>query len=188
VSDDKKRLRAQYRERRRNIPSDEAAAAAQQIALRVTRDLALPAGAVVAGYWPFPDELDPRPWMDMLHARGHRLCLPVVADRDTALEFRAWAPGEPLIEAVFGTRVPQIDRPTLVPQVLLVPLLAFDRDGYRLGYGGGYYDRTLAAMAQDHPISIGLAFASQEINNVPHEAHDRRLDWVMTERAVHRIT
>ncbi len=145
------------------------------------------ADAVVAGYWPFPGELDPRPLMDALHEQGHALCLPVVINRHAALEFRAWVPGEPLIEAVFGTQVPQIERPTLVPEVLLVPLLAFDQDGYRLGYGGGYYDRTLAALAQDQPISIGLAFASQEINHVPHEAHDRRLEWVITEQAMHQL-
>lgn len=126
--------------------------------------------------------------MAALHGRGHPLCLPVVTDKVGALVFRAWAPGEALVEGVFDTRVPPPDRPVVEPTVLLVPLLAFDRAGYRLGYGGGYYDRTLAALAQNQPTSIGLAFAAQEVDTLPHEAHDRRLDWVITEQAAHRIS
>lgn len=126
--------------------------------------------------------------MAALQARGHPLCLPVVTDKVGALAFRAWAPGDPLVEGVFGTQVPHPDRPAVEPTILLVPLLAFDRAGYRLGYGGGYYDRTLAALAHNRPTSIGLAFASQEVNTLPHEAHDRRLNWVITEQAAHRIS
>jgi len=187
MSEEKKRLRARCRDLRRGIPADVAAAAARNVAQRVTADIPVPPNAVIAGYWPFPDELDPRPLLTDLQARGHALCLPVVIDRGSSLLFRAWTSGEPLIEAVFGTRVPHADRPILVPDVLLVPLLAFDRTGYRLGYGGGYYDRTLAELEQTGAIAIGLAFAAQEVEKVPHEAHDWRLDWLVTETGAHRI-
>ncbi len=122
-----------------------------------------------------------------LHARGHDLCLPVVVERSAALQFRTWAPGDALVDSVFGTQVPEVGQATLAPDVLLVPLLAFDRSGYRLGYGGGYYDRTVAGLDQAAVVSVGLGFAVQEVQQVPRDAHDRRLNWIVTETAVHRI-
>jgi len=187
MSDEKKRLRVQCRDTRRGIASGDAEAAARSVARRVTTEIPLAPSAVVAGYWPFPDELDPRPVMTDLHAQGHVLCLPVVVAPHSALEFRAWAPGDSLVKAVFGTRVPHSDRLTLVPDVLLVPLLAFDRAGFRLGYGGGYYDRTLAALEPTGAISIGIGFAIQEIKRVPRDAYDRRLNWMVTETGTYQI-
>jgi 5-formyltetrahydrofolate cyclo-ligase len=145
------------------------------------RALALPAlcdGGVVSGYWPMRSEADPRPIMEGLHERGLRLCLPaIVAKR---MIFRRWAPYEPIVPGGFGTLVAEPHQPEIAPTILLVPLATFDRRGFRIGYGKGYYDATLAQLGK--VTSIGLAYAAQEIAAVPDEAHDRRLDWILTER------
>jgi 5-formyltetrahydrofolate cyclo-ligase len=122
-------------------------------------------------------EADPRPILEGLHARRVPLCLPAIVDR--RMIFRRWAPYEPIVPGGFGTLVPQPDQPLVVPTILLVPLAAFDRRGYRIGYGKGHYDATLAELAP--VVSIGIAYAAQEIEAVPAESHDRRLDWVVTE-------
>lgn len=137
---------------------------------------------IAAGYWPMRDELDVRPSMLRLTAAGWRLALPVVVGRERPLAFRAWTPGDALRPAAFGQSEPDTDRPAVVPDLLLVPLLAFDSDGWRLGYGGGFYDRTLAALrGQGTPVAVGVAFAGQAVAAVPHGPLDQRLDWVVTE-------
>ncbi|MHA1601195.1 MAG: 5-formyltetrahydrofolate cyclo-ligase [Alphaproteobacteria bacterium] len=142
----------------------------------------IPAGAVVSGYWPMRSELDPRPILAALSARGHPLCLPVVVGKGQALVFRAWQAGDELVAGGYGTQVPDAGKEVVAPHLLLVPLLAFDRAGYRLGYGGGFYDRTLAALRSVGPVSaVGLAYSAQEVDVVPHGATDERLDWVVTE-------
>ena len=184
---EKARLRAECLERRARIGAGARAEAAARIADNVLAAVALAPAAVVSGYWPFADEVDPRPLMLALHARGHPLCLPVVERPGTPLAFRAWAPGEALTEGVFATSVPAPDRPRVVPDCLLVPLLAFDRDGYRLGFGAGYYDLTLAALEGSGRLSVGLAFAAQEVSRLPREPHDMALDWIVTERGALHI-
>ncbi len=127
-------------------------------------------------------EIDPRPLMERLHALGHPLCLPVVIGKGRPLVFRAWSPGEALEPAGFGTRAPAADRPRLTPRVVLTPMLAFDRRGYRLGYGGGFYDRTLHALRAEHRLlAVGLGYGAQELPVVPHDDKDQRLDWIVTE-------
>ncbi len=144
--------------------------------------LALPAfdaaEGPVSAYWPMRSEADPRPVLEALHERGLPLCLPaIVAKR---MIFRRWAPYEPIVPGGFGTLVPDPAQPEIVPAILIVPLAAFDRRGYRIGYGKGYYDAKLAEIG---PVtSIGIAYAAQEIDAVPDEPHDRRLDWIVTER------
>lgn len=176
---DKTALRALSRERRDSRVARLGDAAPRDLARHVLDAVPIPDGAAISGYWPMAGEMDPRPLMAALIARGHRLCLPVVEGRGAALVFRAWTPGDALVEAVFGTRVPTPDQDAMTPDALLVPLLAFDRAGHRLGYGGGYYDRTLAALSD--PLAIGIAFGFQEVDEVPHDAHDQTLDWVVTE-------
>lgn len=133
-------------------------------------------------------ELDPRPLMQALDGRGHGLALPVVAGAGRPLVFRAWTPGDPLRPAAFNTREPSPDKAEVTPRVVLVPLLAFDRAGYRLGYGGGFYDRTLAGLrAAGTALAVGLAFAGQEVESVPRDVNDRRLDWIVTEAEAIRI-
>ncbi len=146
----------------------------------------VPPGGVVAGYVPFHSEIDPRPLMRALAARCARLCLPVAPTRgsDAPLSFRAWREGEPLERGGFGVPEPEPGAALVGPDLLLVPLLAFDRAGGRLGYGAGHYDRTLAILRARRPIiALGLAYAAQEVERVPTEPHDARLDGIVTERA-----
>lgn len=164
--------------KRRDAAADNAVAATDRFLAAVS---VLP-GAAISGYWPMRSEIDPRPVMTALAARGHPLGLPVVVGKGRPLVFRAWRPGDELMAGSFGTQVPGIDQKEVVPHLLLVPLLAFDRAGYRLGYGGGFYDRTLAALRAVGPaVAVGLAFSAQEVKSVPHDATDARLDWIVTE-------
>jgi 5-formyltetrahydrofolate cyclo-ligase len=140
----------------------------------------IPQGSVVAGFWPLAHEIDIRPLMTALHAHGHELCLPQTPPRGQALTFRRWTPGDTLRPGRFGTLVP--DGPPVTPNVLLVPLLAFDRRGHRLGYGGGYYDRTIATLPGVY--TIGCAYAVQEVSAVPSGPTDMPLDRVATERGL----
>jgi 5-formyltetrahydrofolate cyclo-ligase len=146
----------------------------------------LPRGAVVSGYWPLPGELDIRPLMQQIHEAGHRIALPVVKAKGQPLFFRHWTPGTALIQGAFKVMTPPEGAPELEPQVLLVPMLAFDAAGYRLGYGGGFYDRTLEKRRHEahsgHPVlAIGIAFAAQETESLPRGPFDQRLDWIATE-------
>jgi 5-formyltetrahydrofolate cyclo-ligase len=138
------------------------------------------AGVAVSGFWPMAGEIDIRPLLVALHGCGHRVLLPETPRRGNPLIFRHWQPGMEMLRERFGTF-----RPTGavgIPEVVLVPLLAFDRAGRRLGYGGGYYDRTLAGLPGVR--TIGCAFAAQELDEVPVDAYDARLDAVATERCV----
>ena len=139
-----------------------------------------PQGAAVAGFWPMGTEIDIRPVLHALHARGHPVLLPETPRRGHALRFRCWWPGVPMLPERFGTQRP--DAPQGDPDVLLVPLLAFDRRCNRLGYGGGFYDRTIAARPGIR--TIGCAHALQEVDAVPVLPHDAPLDAVATERGV----
>lgn len=139
-----------------------------------------PAG-VVSGYYPMEGEIWPLPLMAALRAKGHSLALPVMQGKADPLLFRAWSPGDPLIPGVWGIRQPAPDREVVLPDIVLVPLLAFDARGYRLGYGGGYYDRTLRYLRSNKPIlAVGLALDELEVDAVPHLDYDERLDWVLT--------
>ncbi len=137
-----------------------------------------PENSVVAGFWPLPAEIDIRPLLLALAERGNPVVLPVTPRRGFPLKFRRWSPGAPLLPGRFGTQHP--DGPELRPNLLFVPLLAFDRTGRRLGYGAGYYDRTLAALSG--ALAIGCAFAAQEMDEVPAGPADIRLAAVATER------
>ncbi len=140
-----------------------------------------PKGAIIAGYWPMGDEMDPRPLMLALASRGQAMALPVTPPRGQPLAFRAWVPGAALRPGPMGTSEP-VAGEELRPDLVLVPLLAFDRAGRRLGYGGGYYDRTLAALPGAK--AIGIAYAGQEMPEVPAGPQDMRLPLIATEDGV----
>lgn len=141
-----------------------------------------PRDMAIAGYWPMGEEADVRPLMTALVERGHRVALPRVAGRDAPLRFLRWRPGDVLEPGYGGIAEPRAGGEEIAPRALLVPLLAFDRAGRRLGYGGGFYDRTLAHLRRAGPIqAIGIAYADQEVDSLPHGDHDERLDWIVTE-------
>jgi 5-formyltetrahydrofolate cyclo-ligase len=161
-------------------PEIRAEAAARLAALIDT--IAVTPGAIVAGYMPIRSEIDPRPLMAALAARGARLCLPVVAEDRETLIFREWHAGAALEPSGFGLSVPTADAAELAPDVLLLPLAVFDAAGNRIGYGKGHYDRALARLEAVGPRrKIGLAFALQRVDAVPAEPHDRPLDLILTE-------
>lgn len=162
-----------------------AAGTGPALAAHVLRDAAPPEGAVVAGFWPMGHEIDIRPLMRALEARGHRLCLPRTPKRGLPLDFRAFAFGDTLVKGPAGTQQPAEDASRVTPGWVIVPLLAFDRAGRRLGYGGGYYDRTLAALPGVG--TLGVAFSCQEMDVVPAGPLDAPLDAVATEAGVFRF-
>lgn len=139
-----------------------------------------PPGAAIGGYWAIRGEIDVMPLLRALHAAGHPVLLPETPPPGEALRFRAWQPGAPMVRGRFGTLHPAGEAGR--PDWLLVPLVAFDRRGARLGYGAGYYDRTLAGLPGAR--AIGCAFAAQEVESVPAGPHDMRLEAVATERGV----
>ena len=143
-----------------------------------------PAGTV-GFYWPFKGEYDPRPLARLLHARGLRLALPVVVERARPVAFRAWWPGMRMRPGAWDIPVPD-DGDWLRPEILLVPLLGFDPRGYRLGYGGGYYDRTLAAAMPTSPLAIGVGFEIGRLETIHPQPHDVPMDLIVTERQVFR--
>ncbi len=141
--------------------------------------------SVVSAFYPYETEIDTRPLLGHLAGEGWTTCLPIVIARGEPLVFRRWLPGEPTIAGVWGIPRPPDSSPLVEPDVLLVPLMAFDRRGYRLGYGGGFYDRTLALLRHKKPVvAIGVAYAAQEVDRVPHGDHDQPMDFVMTEKEV----
>jgi 5-formyltetrahydrofolate cyclo-ligase len=150
------------------------------LARNVLAELRPPAGAVVSGFWPMDGEIDIRPLLTALHEIGHMVLLPETPARGKPLIFRLWHPGAEMVRERFGTWRPRGE--VAEPDVLFVPLLAFDRAGRRLGYGGGYYDRTLAGLPGTW--AIGCAYAAQEMDEVPVADHDARLHAVATESGV----
>jgi 5-formyltetrahydrofolate cyclo-ligase len=180
----KAELRREAIARRDALPAEARQAAAEAIAARAF-PLAITPGAIVSGFMPLKSEINPLPLMRKLAGQGARLALPVVIGRGKPLIMREWTFGEPLSAGVWGIREPEPEAAEVEPDILLVPLLAFDRAGYRIGYGGGYYDRTIARLrAHKAVIAVGLAYAAQEVSAVPATPRDARLDLVLTEREV----
>ena len=184
IEDAKAVLRREALARRDALPRELRAAAAEAIAARPF-PLAIAPGAVVSGFMPMKSEINPVPLMRKLADAGATLALPVVAGKGKPLIMRAWSFGEPLASGVWGIREPGSDAPEVFPDILIVPLLAFDRRGHRIGYGAGYFDMTIAALRVRKPVvAAGIAFAAQEIAVVPTTPRDARLDLVLTEREV----
>jgi 5-formyltetrahydrofolate cyclo-ligase len=160
----------------------DARAAGHALAGHVLRHCPPPFGTVVSGFWPLGEEIDIRPLLHALHERGNRVALPVTPRRGEALTFRGWQPGDVMTPERFGTLRPIGEE--LQPDMLLIPLLAFDTAGGRLGYGGGFYDRTLPNLPGR--FRLGCAFAAQQVDEVPVGPYDVRLDAVATENGIIR--
>lgn len=138
---------------------------------------------IVSGFIPYKSEITTVPLLNRLRRAGWQTCLPIVVAPEQPLIFRAWSPGDPLVPGVWDIPMPLETAAEVLPDVLLVPMLAFDRRGYRLGYGGGFYDRTLEKLrALKKVVAIGVAYADQLVEEVPVGLHDAPLDFVMTEQ------
>jgi 5-formyltetrahydrofolate cyclo-ligase len=181
IDDLKSSLRREAVAHRDALPADERRAAADVIAVREF-PLPLSASVIVSGFMPLKSEINPLPLMQKLAREGAGLALPRIVGRGRPLSMRAWQFGGALDRGQWGIREPKIDAPEVDPDVLLVPLLAFDRAGHRIGYGAGYYDMTIARLRGLKKVTaIGIAFAAQEVPQVPATERDERLDLVLTE-------
>ncbi len=182
----KKDLRQMAKVRRKEAWTAGAGAELSAQALRGIDLFSRGSSAIVAGYWPMGDELDLRPLLQALHTRGVALALPVLVGAARPLIFRRWQPGDCLCAAGFGTQEPTADQAVCRPDIVLVPLLAFDAQGGRLGYGGGFYDRTLARFRTEggRVCALGVALSAQEVPAVVCGPHDQPLDGVITEKGV----
>ena len=184
VSDLKSIVRRDALMRRDAIPAAERTQGAEAIAARAF-PLAIKPGTIVSGFMPLKTEINPLPLMRKLGERGAHLALPAIAGRGKPLIMRAFTFGDELASGQWGIREPKADAAEVAPDILLVPLLAFDRTGHRIGYGAGYYDMTIARLRSIKPlIAAGIAFAAQEVEQVPVTPRDARLDLVLTERDV----
>jgi len=180
----KAELRRDAVARRDGLPAEERRAAAEAIAARAF-PLPVAPGAIVSGFMPMKSEINPLPLLQKLSSAGALLALPRIVGRGHPLSMRAWEFGAPLERGQWGIREPRADAPEVDPDILVVPLLVFDRAGYRLGFGAGYYDMTITALrARKTIIAVGIAFAAQEVPAVPRTERDARLDLVLTEREV----
>jgi 5-formyltetrahydrofolate cyclo-ligase len=178
----KRNLRMAMRARRREIPGD-TRDAALKLRDNFLEKISLPPNSIVAAYKAHDGEIDPAPLAAALREQGHRIVLPVIVGRALGLIFRSYDEGDAFITGPMGIAEPSADKQQLDPDVVLVPLLAFDRRGYRLGYGGGYFDRTLAALRQTKTVlAIGIAYSCQEAAEVPIGPHDARLDHIITDK------
>jgi 5-formyltetrahydrofolate cyclo-ligase len=182
ASSSKGDLRTAALAKRDALSSERRAAAAEAVAGRGL-PLEITLGTAVAGYSPIRSEIDPTPLMRRLAAQGAQLALPSITARGQSLAFRAWSPNDRLLLGPLGILEPSPAAAEIVPDILLVPLAAFDRAGHRIGYGAGHYDYTLAHLRKlKHIIAVGVAFAAQEIKAVPALPHDVALDYVLTEK------
>ncbi|HZP77666.1 MAG TPA: 5-formyltetrahydrofolate cyclo-ligase [Pseudolabrys sp.] len=182
--DAKATLRAEALAKRDALPAEMRAVAAETIAARGL-PIAVAPGAIVSGFMPMKTEINPLPLLRRLAGDGAKLALPAIAGRGKPLIMRAYALGDELARGQWGIREPKPEAGDVDPDMLIVPLAAFDRTGHRIGYGAGYFDMTISRLRSLKPIvALGIAFAAQQIDAVPAMAHDARLDFVLTEREI----
>ncbi len=186
---DKAALRLWAKQRRALLADRAGGKSAQALATIFAAAALAQENQIVAGYWPHQSEISPVPLLEWCAAKGMECALPVAGMKERSLLFRCWSPGAALKRAGFDICEPLETAPQVTPDVVLVPLLAFDRAGHRLGYGHGFYDRALSALRLRGPVlAVGLGFAGQEVEGaLPSERHDQPLDWIVTEREAHRV-
>ena len=184
----KHRLRDEAVHKRAGLGTDFARYAAQD-AVRIADSLPLPENPVISAYWALKTELDLRPLMTSFYDKGVPVCLPVVVAKNESLLFRLWSPQAELVKGLYGTEQPDEKYETVEPNALFLPLLAFDRQGGRLGYGGGFYDRTVRELRAKNPeiVVVGTGFSAQEIDEVPVGDTDERMDWILTESELIKV-
>ena len=188
LAQQKEALRREARARRASLKAA-APDAAKRAAENFLAKLPLQMDSIVAGYIAAHDELDPAELIAALRARGHTLALPRVTAKNEPLAFHLWDKNASAVKGAYGLFEASPDWPLIKPDVLLVPLLAFDDEGYRLGYGGGYYDRTLHAQrGRGAVLAVGLAYEGQRVAHLPSDAKDEKLDWIVTESSAHNST
>jgi 5-formyltetrahydrofolate cyclo-ligase len=182
---DKNILRARALGARKAIKPEQATEAAQQLAVHLCKCISSSC-RIIAGYMAIHSEISITPALYALHKRGHTLCLPVVVGEGKPLVFRKWQPGEPLEPGAYGIDVPPATAQEMIPDAVIVPLAAFDNAGHRLGYGAGYYDKTIPKMRaqKKNILLLGAAYAEQQVEHIPADEHDRTLDAVVTEKGV----
>jgi 5-formyltetrahydrofolate cyclo-ligase len=177
----KNALRERMRAWREGLSKQAVVHAAEAVAAHGLAFLQPEPAAVVSGFASLPDEFRLWPLLRALSDQGSRLALPVMQGKGRPLIFRNWSPGDAMDSGVWGIAEPKADKAVLEPDILLVPLLAFDAGGWRLGYGGGFYDRTLKGLrARKSVVAVGIAFDEQRVDAVPHLDYDERLDWALT--------
>ena len=156
--------------------------AGQKLADHFQTLISPPAGTIISGFLSIGSEVDVAPTLNAMAGRGCQICLPCVIAPRTPLVFRLWKQGDALIEESFGTRAPAATATEVQPDILIVPLLSFDRAGYRLGYGGGFYDRTLEMLRKTKPVlAVGVAYSGQQVDAVLRGPYDQPLDWILME-------
>ncbi|MBT5108582.1 MAG: 5-formyltetrahydrofolate cyclo-ligase [Rhodospirillaceae bacterium] len=182
----KARMRIEARRKRDDAAKPGGIGAA--LAANIEAAITIPSSAVIAGFWPIGSEVDIMPTLARYAVLGHAIALPVVVGRGTPLVFRRWRDGDDMDAGPFHIAEPKSTAEDLSPDILFVPMLSFDRAGYRLGYGGGFYDRTLRRLRARKPIvAIGVAYVVQEVSETPHGPDDEPLDWLVTEREAFKI-
>jgi len=185
----KSALRIEYLARRQGLPAATAAAHATAISQRVLEALSADCRCV-GGYAAFRHEVPVQKILQELAARGIKTALPCVVEPNQPLVFRRWEPGNPLVKGPFNTEQPEVSAPLALPDVLLVPVLVFDRRGHRIGFGAGYYDRTLQRLREQKSLrlAIGVAYSLQESKSLPADKHDEKLNMIVTEKEIIRVT
>jgi 5-formyltetrahydrofolate cyclo-ligase len=180
----KPELRAQLLASRKALPPEEvtvfSAHVCEKLAEILTHDI-----DVIAGYWPINNEVDITPFLMACHGYGKRIVLPTIPAAEMTMHFVSWEPGDEMKRSALGTLEPANGKPQ-TPDLVLAPLVGFDRRGHRIGYGKGYYDKTLLQLRQLNPRAkaVGVAYGFQEVPNVPQSAFDQRLNGVVTDREV----
>ncbi len=183
-------LRKAARERRLQAFESGHSRAAGMLCEKFLSNIKISEDDIVAGYWPAASEIDCRPLLNRLAAQQVACCLPVVSRRDMPLSFYPWKPDDPLTAGEYGIMEPLAGQAPVIPTLVIVPLLAFDAEGWRLGYGGGYYDRTIETLKKSSSMPIrlvGVAFEAQQVDKIPCDVHDQQLDAVVTEEKIYNF-
>lgn len=182
----KEKLREHFLSLRAGLSEEEKAAAASALCQRFLEEVVIPAGGVVAGYWPVKNEINVIPTLKYLSSQGHVCALPVIEEKGKPLRFAAWKEGDAIQEGLYGISIPTTLN-FIVPDVLLVPLVAFDTAKHRIGSGAGFYDRTIAALRREKKISaFGIAYDFQKCNHVPLDETDIPMDMIITDKDIYR--